>query len=169
MASLEFALRRIDKDYEITNDTDLISKASHIILPGVGAAKNAMMRLKDRELINEIINLKKPTLGICLGMQIFMDASMEEDTDCLGIISNKCKPFKLDSDSPVPNMVWNKVHCTTDSTLTKNLKDTDSHYFVHRYYVPICNETIAVSKLSTAFSAVIAKDNFFGTKFHPEM
>ena len=168
MASLEFALRRIDKDFEITNDTDLIRKASHIILPGVGTAKDAMMRLKDRELINEIMNLKKPTLGICLGMQIFMDTSMEEDTDCLGIISNKCKPFKLDSDYPVPHMGWNKVYFTTDSTLTKNLKDGDYYYFVHSYYVPICNETIGVSKYSTDFSAVIEKDNFFGTQFHPE-
>ena len=128
MASLEFALRRIEKDFEITHDIDLISKASHVILPGVGAAKNAMMRLKDRELINEILNLTKPTLGICLGMQIFMDASMEEDTDCLGIISNKCKPFKLEKEYPVPHMGWNKVHFTTDSTLTKNLKDSEYYY-----------------------------------------
>ena len=168
MASLEFALRRIEKDFEITHDIDLISKASHIILPGVGAAKNAMMRLKDRELVNEILNLTKPTLGICLGMQIFMDASMEEDTDCLGIISNKCKPFKLERDYPVPHMGWNKVHFTTDSTLTKNLNDSEYYYFVHSYYVPICNETIGVSEYSTEFSAVIEKDNFFGTQFHPE-
>ena len=76
----------------------------HRAIERVGAAKNAMMRLKDRELINEILNLTKPTLGICLGMQIFMDASMEEDTDCLGIISNKCKPFKLEKEYPVPHM-----------------------------------------------------------------
>ncbi|MBQ08279.1 MAG: imidazole glycerol phosphate synthase subunit HisH [Gammaproteobacteria bacterium] len=168
MASLEFALRRIDTDYQITDDIDLINKASHIILPGVGAAKNAMMRLNQCELINEISNLKKPTLGICLGMQIFMDASMEDGTDCLGIIPNTCKPFKPERDYPVPHMGWNRVHFTFDSMLTRNIKDSDYYYFVHSYYAPLCNETIGVSKYQTEFSAIIEKDNFFGTQFHPE-
>ena len=168
LASLIFALNRIGSSFEITDEIDVLNKASHIILPGVGAAKNAMTKLKQRKLINEISKLTKPTLGICLGMQIFMDASDEDDAKCLGIISNTCRPFENNRDYPVPHMGWNKVRFNRDSVLTKNLKDDDYYYFVHSYYVPICSETIGVSSYPIEFSAVVQKDNFFGTQFHPE-
>ena len=168
LASLIFALNRIGSSFEITDEIDVINKASHIILPGVGAAKNAMTKLKQRKLIDEISKLTKPTLGICLGMQIFMDASDEDDAKCLGIISNTCRPFENNRDYPVPHMGWNKVRFNRDSVLTNNLKDDDYYYFVHSYYVPICTETIGVSSYPIEFSAVVQKDNFFGTQFHPE-
>ena len=168
LASLIFALNRIGSSFEITDEIDVLNKASHIILPGVGAAKNAMTKLKQRKLIDEISKLTKPTLGICLGMQIFMDASDEDDAKCLGIISNTCRPFENNRDYPVPHMGWNKVSFNRDSVLTKNLKDDDYYYFVHSYYVPICSETIGVSSYPIEFSAVVQKDNFFGTQFHPE-
>jgi len=168
LASLIFALNRIGSSFEITDEIDVLNKASHIILPGVGAAKNAMTKLKQRKLIDEISKLTKPTLGICLGMQIFMDASDEDDAKCLGIISNTCRPFENNKDYPVPHMGWNKVRFNRDSVLTKNLKDDDYYYFVHSYYVPICSETIGVSSYPIEFSAVVQKDNFFGTQFHPE-
>ena len=168
LASLIFALNRIGSSFEITDEIDVLNKASHIILPGVGAAKNAMTKLKQRKLIDEISKLTKPTLGICLGMQIFMDASDEDDAKCLGIISNTCRPFENNRDYPVPHMGWNKVRFNRDSVLTKNLKDDDYYYFVHSYYVPICTETIGVSSYPIEFSAVVQKDNFFGTQFHPE-
>ena len=168
LASLIFALNRIGSSFEITDEIDVLNKASHIILPGVGAAKNAMTKLKQRKLIDEISKLTKPTLGICLGMQIFMDASDEDDAKCLGIISNTCRPFKNNKDYPVPHMGWNKVRFNRDSVLTKNLKDEDYYYFVHSYYVPICSATIGISSYPIEFSAVVQKDNFFGTQFHPE-
>ena len=168
LASLIFALNRIGSSFEITDEIDVLNKASHIILPGVGAAKNAMTKLKQRKLIDEISKLTKPTLGICLGMQIFMYASDEDDAKCLGIISNTCRPFENNRDYPVPHMGWNKVRFNRDSVLTKNLKDDDYYYFVHSYYVPICSETIGVSSYPIEFSAVVQKDNFFGTQFHPE-
>ena len=168
LASLIFALNRIGSSFEITDEIDVLNKASHIILPGGGAAKNAMTKLKQRKLIDEISKLTKPTLGICLGMQIFMDASDEDDAKCLGIISNTCRPFENNRDYPVPHMGWNKVRFNRDSVLTKNLKDDDYYYFVHSYYVPICSETIGVSCYPIEFSAVVQKDNFFGTQFHPE-
>ena len=168
LASLIFALNRIGSSFEITDEIDVLNKASHIILPGVGAAKNAMIKLKQRKLIDEISKLTKPTLGICLGMQIFMDASDEDDAKCLGIISNTCRPFENNRDYPVPHMGWNKVRFNRDSVLTKNLKDDDYYYFVHSYYVPVCSETIGVSSYPIEFSALVQKDNFFGTQFHPE-
>ena len=168
LASLIFALNRIGSSFEITDEIDVLNKASHIILPGVGAAKNAMTKLKQRKLIDEISKLTKPTLGICLGMQIFMDASDEDDAKCLGIISNTCRPFENNRDYPVPHMGWNKVRFNCDSVLTKNLNDDDYYYFVHSYYVPVCSETIGVSSYPIEFSALVQKDNFFGTQFHPE-
>ena len=168
LASLIFALNRIGSSFEITDEIDVLNKASHINIPGVRAAKNAMTKLKQRKLIDEISKLTKPTLGICLGMQIFMDASDEDDAKCLGIISNTCRPFENNRDYPVPHMGWNKVRFNRDSVLTKNLKDDDYYYFVHSYYVPICSETIGVSSYPIEFSAVVQKDNFFGTQFHPE-
>ena len=168
LASLIFALNRIGSSFEITDEIDVLNKASHIILPGVGAAKNAMTKLKQRKLIDEISKLTKPTLGIWLGIQIFMDESDEDDAKCLGIISNTCRPFENNRDYPVPHMGWNKVRFNRDSVLTKNLKDDDYYYFVHSYYVPICTETIGVSSYPIEFSAVVQKDNFFGTQFHPE-
>ena len=168
LASLIFALNRIGSSFEITDEIDVLNKASHIILPGVGAAKNAMTKLKQRKLIDEISKLTKPTLGICLGMQIFMDESDEDDAKCLGIISNTCRPFENNRDYPVPHMGWNKVRFNRDSVLTNNLKDDDYYYFVHSYYVPVCSETIGVSSYPIEFSAVVQKDNFFGTQFHPE-
>ena len=168
LASLIYALNRIGSSFEITDEIDVLNKASHIILPGVGTAKNAMTKLKQRKLIDEISKLTKPTLGICLGMQIFMEASDEDDAKCLGVISNTCRPFENNRDYPVPHMGWNKVRFNRDSVLTKNLKDDDYYYFVHSYYVPMCSETIGVSSYPIEFSAVVQKDNFFGTQFHPE-
>ena len=168
LASLKFALERIDVNFFVTDDIEKINQSSHIILPGVGAARNAMLRLREKELIDEIINLSRPTLGICLGMQIFMDNSMEDETKCLGIISNSCQPFKLDHDYPVPHMGWNMVYLNASSQLTKNINDGEYFYFVHSYFVPICEETIGITKYPIDFSAVIEKDNFFGTQFHPE-
>ena len=168
LASLIFALNRIGSSFEITDEIDVLNKASHIILPGVGAAKNAMTKLKQRKLIDEISKLTKPTLGIWLGIQIFMDESDEDDAKCLGIISNTCRPFENNRDYPVPHMGWNKVRFNRDSVLTNNLKDDDYYYFVHSYYVPVCSETIGVSSYPIEFSAVVQKDNFFGTQFHPE-
>ena len=168
MASLEFALRRIEKDFEITHDIDLISKASHVILPGVGAAKNAMMRLKDRELINEILNLTKPTLGICLGMQLLMQTSNENNCECLGIIEGNCESFVADSDHPVPHMGWNSLSINYSSELTNEIKEGEYFYFVHGYYIPILKETVGITEYASSFSSIIQKDNFFGTQFHPE-
>ena len=170
LASLIFALNRIGSSFEITDKIDVLNKASHIILPGVGAAKNAMTKLKQRELIDGISNLTKPTLGICLGMQIFMDTSEEDDAKCLGIISNTTRPFVNNRDYPVPHMGWNKVNQNQKHPLWEKISDESFFYFVHSYVVqPLKkNEILSTTEYGINFTSAVSKDNLVAVQFHPE-
>ena len=168
LASLKFALDRININFIVTNEVSQIRNSSHVILPGVGVAKNAMNKLSQQEIIEAVIDLSQPTLGICLGMQIFMEYSEEDDTSCLGIFNDGCKLFKIEEDYPVPHMGWNTIELESPSNLTTGINNETHFYFVHSYYVPLCSETIASTTYSEKFSAIIQKDNFVGTQFHPE-
>ena len=168
ISSLTFALDRIKASYITTNQASQIEDSSHIILPGVGAANDAMDKLRKSNLIEVIRNLKQPTLGICLGMQLLLDHSMENDIDCLSIIKGRCKAFSQQDKYPVPHMGWNKVNFNTPSPLTEGLDSDDYFYFVHSYYVPITNASIGITDYSESFASMIQKDNFYGTQFHPE-
>jgi glutamine amidotransferase len=106
IASLQYALQRLGHDAILTTDAGAIQNASRVILPGVGAAKDAMHRLRKHRLLDVIRNLTQPTLGICLGMQLLADASEEENVDCLGIIPGIASKLPASPDCPVPNMGW---------------------------------------------------------------
>jgi glutamine amidotransferase len=106
IASLLYALRRLQTEAILTTDADTIKSAERVILPGVGAAKDAMQRLRENDLVDVIRELTQPVLGICLGMQLLADASEEEDVDCLGIIPGVAAKLPADSNYPVPNMGW---------------------------------------------------------------
>lgn len=167
-ASLKFALDRIKIKFIVTNEVKQIRNSSHIILPGVGAAKNAMNKLSQQEIIETITTLSQPTLGICLGMQIFMEHSEEDDTSCLGIFSDGCKLFEAVEGYPVPHMGWNTIELESTSNLSTGINSGTHFYFVHSYYVPLNSQTIASTTYSKKFSSIIQKDNFIGTQFHPE-
>jgi len=168
ISSLTFALDRIKASYITTNQIAQIEDSSHVILPGVGAANDAMDKLKKSNLIEVVRNLKQPTLGICLGMQLLLDHSMENNVNCLSIIEGKCKAFSQQDKYPVPHMGWNNVNFNKPSPLTEDLDNDDYFYFVHSYYVPIANSSIGITDYSESFASIIQKDNFFGTQFHPE-
>ena len=168
ISSLTFALDRIKASYITTNQISQIEDSSHVILPGVGAANDAMDKLKKSNLIEVVRNLKQPTLGICLGMQLLLDHSMENNVNCLSIIEGKCKAFSQQDKCPVPHMGWNNVNFNKPSPLTEDLDNDDYFYFVHSYYVPIANSSIGITDYSESFASIIQKDNFFGTQFHPE-
>lgn len=168
ISSLTFALDRIKASYITTNQIAQIEDSSHVILPGVGAANDAMDKLKNSNLIEVVRNLKQPTLGICLGMQLLLDHSMENNVNCLSIIEGKCKAFSQQNKCPVPHMGWNNVNFNKPSPLTEDLDNDDYFYFVHSYYVPIANSSIGITDYSESFASIIQKDNFFGTQFHPE-
>ena len=168
ISSLTFALDRIKASYITTNQIAQIEDSSHVILPGVGAANDAMDKLKKSNLIEVVRNLKQPTLGICLGMQLLLEHSMENNVNCLSIIEGKCKAFSQQNKCPVPHMGWNNVNFNKPSPLTEDLDNDDYFYFVHSYYVPIANSSIGITDYSESFASIIQKDNFFGTQFHPE-
>ena len=168
LASLKFALDRIKINFIVTNEVTQIRNSSHIILPGVGAAKNAMNKLSQQEIIETITTLSQPTLGICLGMQIFMEHSEEDDTSCLGVFGDSCKLFENQENYPVPHMGWNTIELESSSNLSRGINSGTHFYFVHSYYVPLNSQTIASTTYSKKFSSIIQKDNFVGTQFHPE-
>lgn len=168
ISSLTFALDRLKANYITTNQIAQIEDSSHVILPGVGAAYDAMDKLKRSDLIEVVKNLKQPTLGICLGMQLLLQYSMENNVNCLSIIEGRCKAFTQQDKYPVPHMGWNNVNFNKFSPLTEDLKSEDYFYFVHSYYVPIGTSSIGITDYSEPFTSIIQKDNFYGTQFHPE-
>ena len=168
LASLKFALDRIKINFIVTNEVKRIRNSSHIILPGVGAARNAMNKLSQHEIIETITTLSQPTLGICLGMQIFMEHSEEDDTSCLGVFGDSCKLFENQENYPVPHMGWNTIELESSSNLSTGINSGTHFYFVHSYYVPLNSQTLASTTYSKKFSSIIQKDNFVGTQFHPE-
>ena len=168
ISSLTFALDRLKANYITTNQIAQIEDSSHVILPGVGAAYDAMDKLKRSNLIEVVKNLKQPTLGICLGMQLLLQYSMENNVNCLSIIEGRCKAFTQQDKYPVPHMGWNNVNFNKFSPLTEDLKSEDYFYFVHSYYVPIGTSSIGITDYSEPFTSIIQKDNFYGTQFHPE-
>lgn len=169
IASVMFALNRLGRKGVLTSDPDQIEKAPHVILPGVGAAADAMNTLRKRDgLIDCIHNLKQPVLGICLGMQLLYDYSEEGNTDLLGAINGEVKHFQKQYDLTVPHMGWNKLIGLSEHALLNNLDDAPYFYFVHSYKAPISKHTIAGCEYGQNFTAIVARNNFMGCQFHPE-
>lgn len=161
--SIKFALNRLQiDDIIIVKSREEFEQCDKIIIPGVGHAKTAMDLLNKQDLIHSVQNTKKPTLGICLGMQIMFKYSKEGDVDCIDIFNERI--IKLSNNVRVPQMGWNKL---IDE---KNTEYNNQYvYFANSFYAPIGNYTINyVDYEGIAISAMINKDNFFGCQFHPE-
>lgn len=144
-----------------------ICNADKIIFPGVGEASFAVKQLHKLNLFTMIRVVKKPMLGICLGMHLFLEKSLEGNSSCLGIIPGATNKFD-NAKIKVPHMGWNKIKIVNESPLFNNIKDDSYFYFAHSYYIPVNQYTIATTNYVVDFSAVIEKDNFYGVQFHPE-
>jgi glutamine amidotransferase len=168
LASLQFALERLGADVPLTEDPARIRAASHVILPGVGAAAPGMQRLVAAGLVDLIPTLTQPVLGICLGMQLLFARSEEDDTPCLGIIDAEVRRFSASPDLPVPQMGWNELESVGESALLAGVANGAYAYFVHSYAAPVGGYTRAVTRYGVPFSAVVEQRNFYGTQFHPE-
>ena len=168
IASLLFALQRLGYDANLTVDAALIENADRVILPGVGAAADAMQRLQDAGLVDVIRGLQQPVLGICLGMQLLADASEEEDVECLGIIPGVVRRLHAAEGLPVPNMGWCPVTRTSATSILQRIADGSYFYFVHSYALPPSEFTLATANHTEAFSAIVARNNFVAAQFHPE-
>ena len=168
LASLQFALQRLSVDAPVTEDAGRVNAASHVILPGVGAARDAMTRLESAGLVDVIRGLEQPVLGICLGMQLLYSGSDEDDAACLDVISGQAYRFPASADLPVPQMGWNALKRVADSPLLDGVRDGDYAYFIHSYALAPGDYTCATSDYGGPFSAVVQQGNFFATQFHPE-
>lgn len=167
LASVSNAFERLNEPYVITNNTKKLEDASGVIFPGVGHAQPAMQSLQENGLDDWLIQTKKPVLGICLGMQLFFESSEEGDSKGLGIIPGRLKKFDS-SKAKVPHMGWNTFTETGNHPVIENLTTKEYFYFVHSYYAPLNNFTVASSNYIQGFSAIVARDNFLGVQFHPE-
>lgn len=167
LQSVANALRALGRDFEVVSDPKKISAFNKIILPGVGAAGSAMEKLRNSGFAKVLPKLKVPTLGICLGMQLFADFSEENQTKCLSIIPGKVKRFK--TELKVPHMGWNKVDLIRESALTSGIPNSSYFYFVHSYYLD-ADESCGIGETAydINFPAIVQKNNFYGTQFHPE-
>ncbi len=164
--SVRFALNRLGVEPALSSDPEAIRSADKVIFPGVGEAGSAMRHLRKSNLENIIPQLTQPFLGICLGMQLMCDRSEEGDTTCLGIIPGTVQKFIPENGEKVPHMGWNSIR-NGEGTLFQDL-DGAHFYFVHSYYVPENEFTIALTDYVLPFSAGIRKDNFYACQFHPE-
>ena len=168
IASLRFALERLGASSMLTVDADALRAAPRVILPGVGAAADAMRRLESLRLVEVIRDLRQPVLGICLGMQLLFDASDEGDTRCLGLLPGRVERFPDRDGFPVPHMGWNQLDFESDAALLNGIGRGEYVYFVHSYRAPVGPWTVATSDYGGSFSAVVRQRNFHGAQFHPE-
>jgi glutamine amidotransferase len=166
--SVAHALKRLGINALVTADPNELAAADKVIFPGVGEAFTTMQYLRTHNLDKVICDLKQPVLGICLGMQLMCASSEEGNTDCLGIFDTSVKRFiPQRHEDKVPHMGWNTLSDVKSGLFSDQLADKFV-YFVHSYYVPVNEHTIATTEYILPFSAAMHKDNFYATQFHPE-
>ena len=170
IASLRYAIDRLGIASEVTANPEKIRAASHVILPGVGAAADCMLRLQRTPgLVETIRGLQQPMLGICVGMQLLFESSEEGEVPCLGLLPGRVRRIPNRDNLPVPHMGWNQLEFTADaSPLLKDIAVNDHVYFVHSYCAPVGPLTVATTTYGEPFSALVHSGNVYGAQFHPE-
>lgn len=166
--SVDHALKRLGVEAVITADEAILRTADKVIFPGVGEAETTMNFLRAGGMDKLIRELRQPVLGICLGMQLMCRHSEEGDVDGLGIFDADVKRFvSRKREDKVPHMGWNTV-MQTSSDLFKGFAEEEFVYFVHSFYIPVNDCTVAVTDYILPFSAALHKGNYYATQFHPE-
>ncbi len=168
--SVVHALRRLGVEPVLTDDAARLTTADKVLFPGQGEAGQAMSYLRSRGLDSVIRSLRQPVLGICIGQQLMCRHSEESDTACLGIFPVDVLRFRPERhEQKVPHMGWNEIRVKKEMSDAADLfADNSFVYFVHSFYVPVCEFTAATCDYIVPFSAALRKDNFFATQFHPE-
>ena len=162
------AMKRLGINPILTDDAETLQKADRVLFPGQGQAREAMDYLKNHNLDQVIKNLRQPVLGICVGQQLLCRHSEEGDVDCIGIFDVDVKRFQPQRhEDKVPAMGWNEIY-DLKSDLYNGFGEHPYTYFVHSYYVPLCEDTVATANYILPYSASLHKDNFYTCQFHPE-
>jgi glutamine amidotransferase len=167
IASVKNALSRFGVNYCLTNNIEELERADGIIFPGQGHFGMAMKSLKQTGLDNWLKETTKPILGICVGMQLMFEGSEESDVAGLGILPGTLKKFDQNA-VKVPHMGWNTLVGKQSHPLIDSFNEKHFFYFVHSYYAPVSELTLASCSYEQEFSAVVARDNYLGVQFHPE-
>ncbi|MBT8078934.1 MAG: imidazole glycerol phosphate synthase subunit HisH [Gammaproteobacteria bacterium] len=168
IASLQHAFGRIGVAAELSADPESIRAATHVVLPGVGAAADAMQRLAERNLSDAVRTLKQPVLGICLGMQLLADASDEDSATCLGVLPGRSTALPASPESPVPHMGWSRIAINRPDALLAGIDDGCYFYFLHSFALAPSAHSLATACHGVEFSAVLQHRNFRAVQFHPE-
>ncbi len=175
--SVRRALDHLGIPCAITADPAVVDGAAGVIFPGVGAAGQAMRHLQDSGLdavLRNVVSSGRPLLGICLGCQIMVERSEENDTRTLGLVEGRCVRFdeRLEEGGApirIPHMGWNTLSRKQESPILKDIPESAAFYFVHSYYVETAPEkVIATSAYGTEFCAVYGQDGLWAIQFHPE-
>ncbi|WP_348686203.1 imidazole glycerol phosphate synthase subunit HisH [Aeromonas bestiarum] len=176
LASVRMAFERLGAQPLVSSKAADIESADKLILPGVGTAVAAMKNLNERNLVPLIRAAKQPLLGFCLGMQMLAEASEESMSaddnsgdliDCLGIVPGKIRLMEVGK-LRLPHMGWNQIEHDERHPLLKGIPSGSYFYFVHSYALEVTDATLATCDYGTPFTAIVARDNFFGAQFHPE-
>jgi glutamine amidotransferase len=168
LGSVRYALKRLGVDASVSADAARIKAASHVILPGVGAAAPGMARLRSNGMDDVVRGLTQPVLGVCLGMQLLFERSQESDTQCLGLIPGVVQHFEQSTEIRIPHMGWNSLRIECDDPLFAGIEAEPYFYFVHSYAAPAGGCTLASCVHGERFSAAVRRENFYGVQFHPE-
>jgi glutamine amidotransferase len=163
------ALNHLNIEPIITDDATELMTADRVLFPGQGEASTTMAYLREHKLDDIIRDLKQPVLGICVGQQLLCKHSEEGNADCIGIFPVDVKRFQpTRHEDKVPAMGWNELTFPHEDPIFKGLPEHPYVYFVHSYYVPLCEWTIAQADYILPYSAALHKNNFWAMQFHPE-
>jgi len=174
LRSVSKAIEHVGVDVRVTRSPQDLKDAKGIVLPGVGAFKDAVRNLKEFglwEVIIREVEKGKPFLGICLGLQLLFEKSYEfGETEGFGFIEGEVVKFELPADFKIPHMGWNQVYKKKKSELLREIKEGEFFYFVHSYYVKPKNKNVVLTETDYGiyFTSAIEKENIFATQFHPE-
>ena len=174
IGSLANILKHIQCDFQIVNSIDTLLDCDKLILPGVGHFNTSINSLRNSayfsELNNAVLTKKVPTLGICLGMQMFADFSEEGTDKGLGWIPGNVKMFTPDINLSIPHTGWNRVQMKSSHNVLKEFEHTEDFYFTHKFYFICDNESnvLSATNYGVNFHSMIANENIIGTQFHPE-
>lgn len=167
LGSVRAAFARLGVDAPVTSDWNTIQTATHVVLPGVGAAASAMARLRENGLDKLVARLTQPLIGICIGMQLLFESSEESDTECLGLLPGKVTRLPSSPGIRVPHMGWNRLETIVDHPLSAGL-DQQWVYFVHSYAARDATSAITRCNHGEPFAAMVARGSVMGAQFHPE-